>query len=114
MGVQPCVDLRAPFYFRTKGRTVRERRLQASVCRRFLCFVSFSPLEKEMKCRHAPWLIVIRKKIQHITRDEPSRTVSSLKPQAPRPEPQPPNHKLPPRKGVKNPQHQPLRYSQLN
>src|SRR5471032_1380294 len=28
--------------------------------RRFLCFVSLSPLDKEMKCRHAQWLIVIK------------------------------------------------------
>ena len=30
------------------------------VGRRFLCFVSLSPLDKEMKCRHAQWLIVIK------------------------------------------------------
>ena len=29
--------------------------------RRFLCFVSLSPLDKEMKCRHAQWLIVIKR-----------------------------------------------------
>ena len=29
--------------------------------RRFLCFVSFSPLEKEMKSRHGQWLIVQKK-----------------------------------------------------
>ena len=26
--------------------------------RRFLCFVSLSPLDKEMKSRHGQWLIV--------------------------------------------------------
>jgi hypothetical protein len=33
----------------------------AMVERRFLCFVSFSPVEKEMTCRHAQWLTVIKK-----------------------------------------------------
>ncbi len=28
--------------------------------RRFLCFVSLSPKDQEMKCRHAQWLIVIK------------------------------------------------------
>src|SRR5271156_1463742 len=28
--------------------------------RRFLCFVSLSPLDKEMKSRHGQWLIVIK------------------------------------------------------
>src|ERR1700744_2703114 len=74
MGVQLRVGLRAPFYFRTTGRAVRGHSLLAGVCRRFLCFVSFSPLEKEMKCRHAQWLIVISNKIQHITRSDLSRT----------------------------------------
>src|ERR1700743_2401613 len=53
-------------------------RYWASVCRRFLCFVSFSPLEKEMKCRHAQWLIVLSKKIQHITRLGQSRTTPNI------------------------------------
>src|SRR5271156_2098452 len=30
------------------------------VGRRFLCFVSLSPLDKEMKSRHGQWLIVIK------------------------------------------------------
>jgi hypothetical protein len=30
--------------------------------RRFLCFVSLSPKDQEMKCSHAQWLIVIKKK----------------------------------------------------
>ena len=30
------------------------------VGKRFLCFVSLSPLDKEMKCRHAQWLIAIK------------------------------------------------------
>ena len=34
--------------------------LKQIVGRRFLCFVSLSPLDKEMKCRHAQWLIVIK------------------------------------------------------
>ena len=29
--------------------------------RRFLCFVSLSPLDKEMKSRHGQWLIVLKK-----------------------------------------------------
>jgi hypothetical protein len=33
--------------------------------RRFLCFVSLSPLDKEMKSRHGQWLIVI-KNLAHI------------------------------------------------
>jgi hypothetical protein len=32
-----------------------------AVERRFLCFVSFSPLEKEMKSRHGQWLTVLKK-----------------------------------------------------
>ncbi len=39
--------------------------LKQIVERRFLCFVSLSPLDKEMKCRHAQWLIVI-KNLAHI------------------------------------------------
>src|SRR3954467_6605254 len=31
------------------------------VGRRFLCFVSLSPLDKEMKSRHGQWLIVLKK-----------------------------------------------------
>src|SRR5271154_3738547 len=34
--------------------------LKQIVGRRFLCFVSLSPLDKEMKCRHAQWLTVIK------------------------------------------------------
>jgi hypothetical protein len=82
MGVQPRVDLRARFYFRTTGGTMRGHSLRAGVCRRFLCFVSFSPLEKEMKCRHAQWLIVISKKIRHITRSGKSRTARAPSPTA--------------------------------
>ena len=32
-----------------------------SVERRFLCFVSLSPLDKEMKSRHGQWLIVLKR-----------------------------------------------------
>jgi hypothetical protein len=82
------LSLRARFYFRTTGWTVRVRHLQASVCRRFLCFVSLSPLDKEMKCRHAQWLIVLSRKLQHRTRGSSSRTAPE--PQAPAPPPPPP------------------------
>ncbi len=34
--------------------------LKQIVGRRFLCFVSLSPLDKEMKSRHGQWLIVIK------------------------------------------------------
>jgi hypothetical protein len=39
--------------------------LKQIVERRFLCFVSLSPLDKEMKCRHAQWLTVI-KNLAHV------------------------------------------------
>src|SRR5580698_11475187 len=55
-------------------------RYWASVCRRFLCFVSFSPLEKEMKCRHAQWLIVTSKKLQGRPGDDLRRTTFRQKP----------------------------------
>ena len=65
--------------------------LKQFVERRFLCFVSLSPLDKEMKCRHAQWLIVIKKKANikpaltyaAATRHRPSTTAGS----APRNEP---------------------------
>ncbi len=38
--------------------------------RRFLCFVSLSPLDKEMKSRHGQWLIVIK----NIANIEPALT----------------------------------------
>jgi hypothetical protein len=66
--------LRASFYFRTTNWAVRGHHLQTCVCRRFLCFVSFSPLEKETKCRHAQWLIVVSKRLQHQTRTGTRRT----------------------------------------
>jgi hypothetical protein len=69
--------LRVGFYFRTTNWPVRWHSLRASVCRRFLCFVSFSPLEKEMKCRHAQWLIVLNKRLQHETRKGSSRTAQN-------------------------------------
>ncbi len=40
------------------------------VGRRFLCFVSLSPLDKEMKSRHGQWLIVIK----NIANIEPALT----------------------------------------
>jgi hypothetical protein len=30
----------------------------------FFASVSFSPLEKEMKCRHAQWLTVLKKSVR--------------------------------------------------
>jgi hypothetical protein len=53
--------------------------------RRFLCFVSFSPLEKEMKSRHGQWLIVPNKSVNKerartwkaATRHQPNRSQPS-------------------------------------
>jgi hypothetical protein len=68
---------RARFYVRTTGGAVRGRYLRAGVCRRFLCFVSFSPLEKEMKCRHAQWPIALSKKLRHQTCESESGTLKT-------------------------------------
>ena len=52
---------RAPCYLRAKNLGLHARDTNLSIVgRRFLCFVSLSPLDKEMKCRHAQWLIVIK------------------------------------------------------
>src|ERR1700693_6302664 len=50
---------RATFVPKTPSLHARDTNLPI-VGRRFLCFVSLSPLDKEMKCRHAQWLIVIK------------------------------------------------------
>src|SRR5471032_2428616 len=49
--------------------------------RRFLCFVSLSPLDKEMKCRHAQWLIVIK----NIANIEPALTSAAATRRRPSP-----------------------------
>src|SRR5471032_2244917 len=49
--------------------------------RRFLCFVSLSPLDKEMKCRHAQWLIVIK----NLANIEPALTYAAATQHRPRP-----------------------------
>src|SRR6202044_2749773 len=43
----------------------------------FFASVSLSPLDKEMKCRHAQWLMRLSKKLQHITRSGSSRTAQT-------------------------------------
>src|ERR1700744_3622321 len=79
MGFESRVELRGRFYFRTTGGVERGRSLLAGVCRRFLCFGSFSPLEKEMKGRPAQGLIVLSKKLRHGTRESASRTARAWK-----------------------------------
>src|SRR5260370_32951911 len=52
---------RVPCYLRAKSLGLHARDTNSPVVgRRFLCFVSLSPLDKEMKCRHAQWLIVLK------------------------------------------------------
>ncbi len=54
--------------------------------RRFLCFVSLSPLDKEMKSRHGQWLIVIK----NLANIEPALTSAAATRHRPRPRPPPP------------------------
>src|SRR6202046_508133 len=56
--------------------------LEQIVGRRFLCFVSLSPLDKEMKSRHGQWLIVIK----NLANMKPAPTYAATTQHRPRPQ----------------------------